>query len=73
MPTAKKRLNISLSDEVRSAVAKLARRDAMPQATKVARLLETALELEEDQAWEAIARRRDATQARYLPHDKAWR
>lgn len=72
MPTTKKRLNISLSDEVSEALAKLARRDSMPQATKVARLLETALELEEDQAWEAIAKERDTKQARYVPHAKAW-
>jgi predicted DNA-binding protein len=73
MSTSKKRLNISLPDDVSYALAQLARRDSVPQATKVARLLETALELEEDQAWEAIAEQRDKKNVRYIPHDKAWR
>jgi len=45
----------------------------MPEATKAARLLETALEIEEDLYWEAIAQQRDTQKVRYLPHDKAWR
>lgn len=72
MPTMKARINISVPDEVRKALAKLARRDRMPQATKAARLLELALELEEDQVWNTIAVRRDTRHARYLPHKKAW-
>ena len=44
-----------MPDDVRNALSRLARRDQVPQATKAARLLETALELEEDQVWDAIA------------------
>ena len=73
MPTTKTRLNISLPDDVRNALSRLARRDRVPQATKAARLLETALELEEDQVWDAIAKQRDVKNARYLSHDKAWK
>lgn len=73
MPTNKPRLNISLSDSVREALAKLARRDRVPRATKAARLLETALKLEEDQVWNATARGRDVKDARYFSHDKAWK
>lgn len=73
MPTTKTRINLSLSDDVRDTLAKLAHRDRVPQATKAARLLETALELEEDQVWDAIAKRRDVKNARYLPHNKAWK
>ena len=58
---------------MREALVKLARRDRIPQATKAARLLETALELEEDQAWNAIAKQRDVKKAFYLSHRKAWR
>ena len=72
MPTTKARINISLPDVVRDALFKLARRDRVPAATKAARLLETALEIEEDQIWDAIARGRDAKKARYLSHQKAW-
>ena len=73
MPTTKSRLNISLSDDVRQALARLAYRERIPQATKAARLLEAALELEEDQVWNTIAQRRDTKNARYLSHDKAWK
>jgi len=73
MPTTKARLNISLSKDVREILAKVARRDHMPQATKAARLLEIALELEEDQAWDAMASRRDTKNTRYISHDKAWK
>ena len=71
MPTSKPRINISLSDAMHQALTKLARRDRIPQATKAARLLETALELEEDHVWDAIASLRDIKTARYLSHNKA--
>ena len=72
MATTKTRINISLSDEVKEALDKLARRDQVPQA-KAVRLLEIALELEEDQVWNRIASRRDVKNARYLSHNKAWK
>lgn len=73
MLTIKTRINISLSNSVRDALIKLARRDRIPQATKAARLLEIALEIEEDQIWDAIATRRDAKTVRYFSHDKVWK
>ncbi len=72
MSTTKSRINISLPDDARDALAKAARRDQMPEATKAARLLEIALEIEEDTYWEAIVSQRDAQKTRYIPHDKAW-
>lgn len=73
MPTIKTRLNISLSDHTRDALAKLARRERVPQATKAARLIELALEIEEDQIWDSLAQRRDSSKPRYVSHRKAWR
>lgn len=70
MPTTKTRLNINLPYEIREALKKVARRDRVPQATKAARLLETALELEEDQVWDALARQRDTKNARFISHVK---
>ena len=72
MPTTKTRINISLSRPIEKALAHLARRDRVPQATKAARLLEAAIELEEDQVWDAIARKRDTKGARYVSHESAW-
>ncbi len=73
MPTAKTRINISLPDEVKDALQKLAKRDCMPEATKAARLLEVALELEEDLAWAKIAEDRDKKSTRFVSHAQAWK
>lgn len=73
MPTTKTRMNISLPEEVSDALIKIARRDRVPRATKAARLLEVALEMEEDQAWDVIAEKRDTKSVRYVSHRKAWR
>ncbi len=72
MPTLKKRLNMSLPQEIEEALSVLAKRDAMPQATKALHLIELALEIEEDDVWNAIAERRDTKSAKFLSHDEAW-
>jgi len=71
--TAKTRINISLSNILKDALVNLAHRDRVPPATKAARLLETALELEEDRVWDMVAQKRDSKAARYISHDKAWK
>lgn len=73
MPTAKTRINISLSDEIKEALQKLAKRDHVPEATKAARLLEVALETEEDLVWNEIAEKRDKKQAKFISHANAWK
>lgn len=72
MATTKSRLNISLADDTRQAIARLASRDQVPDATLASRLIEIALELEEDQAWEELAAKRDSKKADFVPHEKVW-
>jgi hypothetical protein len=72
MPTTKARINISLPSHVRQGLNRLALRDDVPQATKAAHLLETAMEMEEDLVWDAIANSRDSKKTRFIPHSKAW-
>ncbi len=72
MPTIKKRINITLSPEIEGMLSDIARRDNVPEATKAASLLEIALEIEEDEAWEKMARKRDTKNARFVSHEKAW-
>jgi len=72
MPTTKRRINISLSPDLDKAIATLARRDDVPEATKAADLLRVALEIEEDHVWDVIASRRDIKGARFISHKKAW-
>ena len=73
MATTKYRLNISLPDDVKQALEALAKRDKMPTATKAERLLELALELEEDEYFNQLAMKRDTKGAKYLPLDEAFK
>lgn len=72
MATSKTRINISVPDEVKAALVQLAKRDQMPTATKAERLLELALEIEEDEYLHRVALKRDTGNVKYIPHDKAW-
>jgi hypothetical protein len=72
MTTVKKRINLSIGSDVEKMLSMLAKRDAVPQATKAAELLRVALEIEEDQIWAAVAGKRDTKVARFISHEKAW-
>ena len=72
MVTIKKRLNLTLPYEIESAIEMLAKRDQVPQATAAARLLNIALELEEDFRWDELARKRDTRKAKFVAHKKVW-
>ena len=72
MPTLKKRINISVSKDIERAIAKLALRDDVPQATKAGALLAQAIEWEEDAIWDAIVRERANTPS-FVSHEKVWR
>lgn len=72
MSTLKKRVSISLSAPVEDILAKLARRDEVPQATKAAELIRMAIEMEEDQFFDLIASKRDEKGAKFASHKKAW-
>lgn len=68
MSTTKSRVNISVPDDVREALLYLAKRDQMPAATKAKNLLELGLEVEEDEAWDQIAAKRDTKAATFRSH-----
>lgn len=73
MATTKSRINISLSDDTKQAISMLASRNQVPPATLAARLIETALELEEDQVWDELAQQRDTKNAQFVSHKDAWK
>lgn len=56
-----------------SVLGKLAKRDQVPQATKAEHLLQLALEIEEDQVLDTVARSRDVQGATFVSHDRAWK
>jgi len=72
MATSKKRINISIAEPLEKAVEKLAARDEVLVATKVAELVRLAVELDEDQVWDSIAEKRDTSDASFISHKKAW-
>lgn len=72
MATTKKRINISVSDAIEQAVATLAQRDNVPQATKVTQLLQLALEIEEDTYFSQLVQERLRESNTAVSHDDAW-
>lgn len=73
MPTTKKRINISVSDELDDVLSKLAERDQVPQATKAEHLIRLALEIEEDEFLDVVAAKRDIKDVKFVPHSRAWK
>jgi predicted DNA-binding protein len=73
MATLKKRINISVSDVVEQAVSLLAKRDDVPQATKVTELLELALELEEDTFFSLVVGERLSKKVTWKSHTETWK
>lgn len=65
-------MNITLPGELEWALARSAKRDSVPQASKAANLLRLALEIEEDMGWDALARARDTKEAKFVSHEQAW-
>lgn len=73
MSTTKKRINISLPADTERILSRLAKRDNVPEATKAASLLRLALEIEEDEVFDQLARTRDKKGASFLSHEDAWK
>ena len=73
MIKTKKRINISVSEDINQELIKLAERDEMPVATKALELIREALEFKEDIALSLLAQERDKKGVKYLTHEKFWR
>ena len=72
MATTKKRVHISLSPEMEKVLTRLAKRDSVPEATKVVELLHTALEIEEDVAFGKLAEERFKSMGKTISHKEVW-
>jgi hypothetical protein len=70
MPTTKKRINISVPDDIEAILKLLAERDEVPQATKASELLRSAIEIDEDEVFNELAEKRDTKNAKFIPHNK---
>ena len=72
MPTAKKRINITLDDEVYSALVELSEKRAKSISSVSLSLIETALELQEDRYFSRIVDERLEKKEKRVSHSKAW-
>lgn len=74
MPTSKKRINITLPDDVDEFLTIAAKADNVPKATKAVSLLQIALELEEDRVLCEIAeeRMKASKGEKFLSHEEVW-
>lgn len=72
MPTKKKRLNITLPNDVAVFLEQISLRDDVPQATKAVELLDMALEMEEDEYFSKIAEEREKAGGKFISHKDFW-
>lgn len=72
MPTAKKRINITVDDELYSALEKLSAKRAKSVSSVSVSLLELALELQEDIHFSRVAEQRLRKREARIDHDDAW-
>ena len=72
MPTAKKRINITVDREVYEALERLAAERNQPVAGVSLSLIEQALEYQEDVYFSRVADERLNQKQKRVPHSKAW-
>lgn len=72
MPTAKKRINITVADETYRALEKLSVKRAKSISRLGLDLIEDALEMQEDFYFSRVADERLSKSEKRVPHSKAW-
>jgi len=74
MATVKQRIAVSLSSEAERIIPALARKRRMPAATLASKLIDRALELEEDRLLSGVADARFSEKiSRWLSHNSVWK
>ena len=73
MPTAKKRINITVDDEMYEALELLSEKKQKSVSGTSLDLLEKAIELEEDFHFSKVADERLSKKQKRIPHTKAWK
>ncbi len=72
MTTTKRRLNITLSREAGELLTQIAKRDNVPEATKVSELVNISLALEEDRFFSMLGDKRMSEKGKALSHAEVW-
>ena len=72
MATTKRRLNITLAPDVEKLITQIAKRDRVPEATKISELLNISLMMEEDRAFSLLGEGRLKERGKKLTHADVW-
>jgi predicted DNA-binding protein len=72
MPTAKKRINITVNEEVYEALKRLSKARDKPVAGVGLSLIEESLEFEEDRYFSRVADERLSRQEKRIQHKDVW-
>jgi hypothetical protein len=72
MTTTKRRLNITLAPDVEKLITQIAKRDRVPEATKISELLNISLMMEEDRAFSLLGEGRLKERGKKLTHADVW-
>ena len=72
MPTAKKRINITIGDETYEALERLSIKREQSVSGVGLSLIEQALEYQEDLYYSRVANERLSKKEKRISHDKAW-
>ncbi|OHA79841.1 MAG: hypothetical protein A2747_03425 [Candidatus Yonathbacteria bacterium RIFCSPHIGHO2_01_FULL_44_41] len=76
MATTKRRLNITLAPDVEKLITQIAKRDRVPEATKISEkiseLLNISLMMEEDKAFSLLGENRLKEKGKKLTHADVW-
>ena len=72
MPTAKKRINITIGDETYEALERLSIKREQSGSGVGLSLIEQALEYQEDLYYSRVANERLSKKEKRISHDKAW-
>ena len=72
MPTTKKRINITVDDELYRSLDKLSKKEKRTLSSVSLKLIEKAVELEEDLYFSREADKRIAKREKRFSHSKVW-
>ena len=72
MPTVKRRINITVDDDLYRSLNKLSKKEKSSLSSVSLRLIEKAVELEEDLYFSRLADERLSKKEKRVAHDKAW-
>lgn len=73
MPTTKKRINITIDDELYRSLDHLSKKEKVTLSSVSLRLIERAVELEEDLYFSREAEKRLSKNEKRVKHSKAWK